>query len=264
MAKEAAPDLIRFLDLAEDYLRDGYRGPPRAFSGGPEPVPPDRGLTPGAPSPIQEAQAPEGPPLPQVSLEILAGQIRACGACSLCKARTQAVPGEGAERPLAVVVGEGPGAEEDASGRPFVGKAGQLLDRMLASIGLSRTANCFIANVVKCRPPDNRDPLPDEIAACAPFLARQIKFLAPRLILSVGRIAAGFLLNTDEKIGALRGRFADYQGIPLLPTYHPSALLRNESLKRPVWEDLKTFKTKLAELDETCAPAALEGTEGTR
>jgi DNA polymerase len=251
MTQEAAEALIRFLDITGDYLRDGYRGPPReyVFSGASpapeeaeegEPRPPDRDRPPGATM----------PPPPQEALETLTAQIRACTACPLCKTRIQAVPGEGVSRPLAVIIGEGPGADEDASGRPFVGKAGQLLDRMLASIGLFRHANCYIANVVKCRPPDNRDPLPDEIAACAPFLTRQIDLLTPRLILSVGRVSAGFLLNTDEKIGTLRGRFADYRGIPLLPTYHPSALLRNEALKRPAWEDLKIFKAKLAALDE--------------
>jgi DNA polymerase len=132
-----------------------------------------------------------------------------------------------------------------------VGKAGRLLDDMLASrgqIGLYRDKNCFIANVVKCRPPENRDPLPEETAACAPFLTRQIRVLRPLLILSVGRIPTQTLLNTGEGIGRLRGRFYDYEGIPLLPTYHPSALLRNEELKRPAWEDLKTLRAKLVEL----------------
>jgi DNA polymerase len=129
---------------------------------------------------------------------------------------------------------------------------------MLASIGLYRNKNCFIANVVKCRPPNNRNPLPEEIAACASFLNRQIALLAPRAILCVGRVSTGALLHTAEGIGKLRGSFAEYRditgrAIPLLPTYHPSALLRDESLKRPAWEDLKRFMTKLSELDEAYA-----------
>ena len=158
------------------------------------------------------------------------------------------MPGEGAENPLVMVIGEGPGADEDRLGRPFVGKAGQLLDKMLVSISLSREKNAYIANIVKCRPPGNRDPLPEEAAACMPFLREQIDAVRPRAILVVGRIAAKNLLNTEEGIGRLRGRFFDYCGIPLMPTYHPSALLRNESLKRPAWEDLKAFRERLREL----------------
>ncbi|MDR2363863.1 MAG: uracil-DNA glycosylase, partial [Spirochaetaceae bacterium] len=149
-----------------------------------------------------------------------------------------------------------PGADEDLTGRPFVGKAGQLLDRMLASIGLFRDKNCFIANVVKCRPPNNREPLPEEAAACLPFLSRQISLLKPRMILSAGRTAAQTLLETTASLGSLRGRFTEYKGIPLLPTYHPSALLRDESKKRPAWEDLKVLRAKLSDLDTRYAPEA--------
>jgi DNA polymerase len=167
-----------------------------------------------------------------------------------------------------MVIGEGPGADEDATGRPFVGRAGQLLDRMLDSrgrIGLSRNVNCYIANVVKCRPPGNRNPQPDEIAACVPFLIRQIKLLHPRIILAAGNTAAKTLLESTEGITRLRGRFAEFTGtsltrgefsIPLLPTFHPSALLRDESLKAPVWEDLKQLRAKLAALDEDYAALA--------
>jgi DNA polymerase len=154
------------------------------------------------------------------------------------------------------VVGEGPGADEDLSGRPFVGKAGQLLDKMLAAIGLYREKNCFIANVVKCRPPENREPLPEEAAACLPFLTRQIALLEPRIILCAGRIAAQTLLETGAPLGSLRGHWSDYKGIPLLPTYHPSALLRDEAKKRPAWEDLKVLRAKLSELDAAYAREA--------
>jgi len=148
-----------------------------------------------------------------------------------------------------MVIGEAPGADEDAKGEPFVGKAGQLLDKMLLSIGLSRFSNCFIANTIKCRPPQNRDPLPEEDAACSHFLQAQIDLLRPAAILAVGRVAAQHLLKTTDGINRLRGQFFDYQGIPLMPTFHPSALLRDESLKRPAWEDLKKFRGRLLELN---------------
>jgi DNA polymerase len=154
----------------------------------------------------------------------------------------------GVKNPYVMVIGEGPGAEEDAQGKPFVGKAGILLDRMLAAIQLERNTNCFIANIVKCRPPQNRDPYPDEQAACISFLDAQIHCLKPKMILCLGRISAHKLLNTEEALGKLRGNFFEYNDIPLMVTYHPSALLRNEELKRPAWEDLKLFKTKLLEL----------------
>lgn len=230
--------LCRLLDTAEDYLRDGFRRAAREY------VFTDDDALP---------QVPEGLPDGD-SLEAVAAEIRTCSGCGLCGGRTQAVPGEGVNRPLVLVVGEGPGAGEDASGRPFVGEAGQLLDRMLAAVGLSRERNCFIANTVKCRPPGNRDPLPEESAACAPFLRRQIACLKPRVILAAGRVAAQSLLGTAEPIGRLRGRFRDYRAgagivIPLLPTYHPSALLRDDSLKRPAWEDLKILRSFLREPD---------------
>ncbi len=198
----------------------------------------------GAAGPGQARQG-RRPAEPGDSLEAVAREVAACEACRLAAGRSRPVPGEGAERPLVLVVGEGPGAEEDRSGRPFVGPAGQLLDRMLASIGLSRETNCHIANVVKCRPPNNRDPAPDETAACIGYLRRQAALLEPRIVLCVGRVAAQALLGTGEGIGRLRGRFLEWEGIPLLATYHPSALLRDESLKRPAWEDLKALKAFL-------------------
>jgi DNA polymerase len=183
------------------------------------------------------------------SLEKISTDVRACSACRLCETRTNAVPGEGASEPLVMVIGEAPGADEDTSGRPFVGRAGQLLDKMLASIQLSRESNCFIGNVIKCRPPGNRDPQPDERAACGNFLARQIQMLKPHFILCAGRIACQSLLDTIEPIGKLRGKRHDYEAgeriIPLYATYHPSALLRNENLKRPAWEDLKLLRSAI-------------------
>ncbi len=182
------------------------------------------------------------------ALTALAEQIKACGACKLCAGRTNAVPGMGVPNPAVMVIGEGPGEEEDRQGLPFVGPAGRLLDKMLNAIELDRNANCFIANVVKCRPPRNRDPEKDESAACRPFLDAQIAALKPKMILTVGRIASQNILNTESPLGRLRGQSHEYRGIPLLVTYHPSALLRNEDLKRPAWEDLKRFKAQLATL----------------
>jgi DNA polymerase len=150
-----------------------------------------------------------------------------------------------------MVIGEAPGADEDAQGRPFVGPAGRLLDRMLAAIGLSRETNCFIANILKCRPPNNRDPEPDERAACISHLEHQILLLKPQAILCAGRVSAQTLLQTPASMASLRnGRRWEYTlskngvetSIPLFATYHPSALLRNEGWKRPAWEDLKAFR----------------------
>jgi DNA polymerase len=146
-----------------------------------------------------------------------------------------------------LVIGEGPGAEEDATGRPFVGPAGQLLDRMLKAIDLDRATNCFIANVVKCRPPGNRDPQPEGSAACLPYLRAQIAALRPRAILAVGRVAAQTLTGLTAGVGELRRRQLVYEGIPLAVTYHPSAVLRDSALKRPVWEDLKRLKATLGD-----------------
>ena len=183
-----------------------------------------------------------------ITLEDVAQKIASCSRCELSKKRTHTVPGMGIPNPAVLVVGEGPGAEEDAQGLPFVGPAGKLLDKMLEAISLSRDVNCYIANIVKCRPPNNRTPLPEEADACISFLEAQIHILKPKLILAAGRTAAQNLLKTTEALGRLRGTFRDYNGIPLLVTYHPSALLRDVSLKRPAWEDLKLFRAELSRL----------------
>lgn len=183
-----------------------------------------------------------------LTIESIASKILKCTHCQLARTRTNVVPGEGVPHPEVLVIGEGPGYDEDMQGRPFVGKAGILLDKMLGAIGLSRTTNCFIANVVKCRPPQNRDPFPEEQEACFSFLEAQIKILKPKMILCMGRISAHKMLNSEEAIGKLRGQFFEFSGIPLMATYHPSALLRNQDLKRPAWEDLKKFRQKLDSL----------------
>lgn len=182
------------------------------------------------------------------TLDSVAKKISQCKNCGLFVTRINAVPGEGVENPLVMVIGEGPGEDEDKTGRPFVGKAGQLLDKMLGAIGLDRNRNCFIANIVKCRPPMNRTPTFPEADACSGYLMAQIHILKPKAILALGRTAVQNLLKTDDGINSIRGRLLDYNGIPFLATYHPSALLRNETLKRPAWEDLKKFREKLLEI----------------
>ena len=163
----------------------------------------------------------------------------ACRRCRLCETRTTVVFGEGARRPRLMIIGEAPGAEEDATGRPFVGKAGQLLTKMLAAIGLSRD-DVYIGNVLKCRPPDNRPPAPDEVAACRPFLEEQVRLLAPELLLVLGNHAAKAVLCTDRGISSIRGTVTTSPGGPrVLPTFHPAYLLRNPDAKREAWLDLQ-------------------------
>jgi DNA polymerase len=168
----------------------------------------------------------------------LAATVVACRVCRLCEARKQAVLGVGDRNADWLFVGEGPGAEEDARGEPFVGQAGKLLDNMLAAIGLKRGEDVYIANAVKCRPPENRTPAPDEAAACRPYLQRQIELIRPKLIVALGRPAAQTLLQTEIKIATARGRLHDYRGIPLIVTYHPAYLLRTLPDKAKAWEDL--------------------------
>jgi len=172
--------------------------------------------------------------------------VRTCTACGLCKQRKQAVFGVGSESAPWLFVGEGPGADEDEQGEPFVGQAGRLLDSMLAAIGLKRGREVYIANVVKCRPPGNRTPTPEESAACAPYLDRQIELIAPRLIVALGKTAAIRLLGTEASLASLRGRLHDYRGTPVVVTYHPAYLLRSLPEKAKAWEDLLFARRNLA------------------
>jgi len=176
--------------------------------------------------------------------------VRVCTACGLCKQRKQAVFGVGSETGPWMFVGEGPGADEDEIGEPFVGQAGRLLDSMLAAIGLARGRDAYIANVVKCRPPGNRTPTLEEAAACAAFLDRQIELIAPKLIVALGKTAASRLLQTEASLGSLRGRMHEYRGTPLVVTYHPAYLLRSLPEKAKAWEDLLFARRMLG------APAA--------
>lgn len=168
----------------------------------------------------------------------LQAEVAACRACDLCKTRSNTVFGVGDVQADWLIVGEAPGADEDQQGEPFVGQAGKLLDNMLKALDLQRGQGVFIANVLKCRPPQNRDPNPLETAQCEPYLLRQIELIKPKIIVAVGRIAAQSLLKSDAKIGSLRGKVHSYHGVPLIITYHPAYLLRNQPDKAKAWQDL--------------------------
>ena len=172
------------------------------------------------------------------SLDEIAKHIASCTKCPLYSTALNPVPGEGNPNADFMCVGEAPGATEDETGRPFVGAAGQLLTKILQAIGLERE-HVFIANVLKHRPPGNRNPAPDEVAACSPYLIRQIELVKPKVILALGTFAAQTLLDTKTSIGKLRGQVHRYHGVPLVVTYHPAALLRNPAWKRPTWEDVQ-------------------------
>lgn len=181
------------------------------------------------------------------NLDSIRQELGDCQRCRLHASRTRIVFGTGNPHAELVFIGEAPGREEDLQGEPFVGQAGQLLTRIIEAIGLSRQ-EVYITNVIKCRPPENRNPAPEEIAACEPFLIKQLAAIRPRLICALGTFAAQTLLKTEAKISALRGRFHVYQGIPLMPTYHPAFLLRNPQKKRDVWEDMKKLKKEYEKL----------------
>jgi uracil-DNA glycosylase family 4 len=190
-----------------------------------------------------------------LTLDALVDDIAGCTACALCKTRRMTVPGVGDPRAQWMFVGEAPGADEDSQGEPFVGAAGQLLDNMLVALGLARTENVYIANVLKCRPPNNRTPEPAEALACAPYLDRQIELIAPGLIVALGRSAAGRLLNTDAPVSSLRNRVHRYRGTPLIVTYHPAYLLRTPADKAKAWEDLLFARRTLRDAAAASATA---------
>jgi DNA polymerase len=243
MAKKhfSPTDFWNLLNLVEDSIRFGFRV--------------EHGESPSSPLKTDMLVAREtvrGFDGETTTLEDLAETVNKCVKCELHKSRHRAVPGEGSSEPLVLVVGEGPGREEDRSGLPFVGPAGKYLDRWLAAVEtgpngtpLNRKTNVFIANIVKCRPPSNRDPQPVEVTSCLPYLETQIALLRPRAILTVGRIALQALTGLTGGIGSGRGKVYSYRDIPLVPTYHPSAVLRNMDLRAPVWEDLKLLKSVL-------------------
>ncbi len=220
-----------------------------------KPAPPSTPVSrpPSRPAPLSEAPPPAARPTspaaadPREVYRRLLEELRVCRKCPLAATRKNTVPGEGGNRRRVLFIGEGPGQEEDLSGRPFVGRSGKLLDKILASVSLGRE-DIYITNIVKCRPPGNRDPVPDEVIACWPYLETQIKILRPRLIVTLGLPAARTLLESTESLGRLRGRFHDYRGIPLLAAYHPAYLLRSYTVenRKKAWEDIKMVRDFLA------------------
>lgn len=208
-----------------------------------ETVSPAMGAGPAGPAMVREMPHPAeaGAPETGSAFESLRADVLSCTLCRLAQGRTTVVFGEGDQNADLLVVGEAPGFEEDRSGRPFVGPAGQLLDKMLAAIGFQRS-EVFICNVLKCRPPKNRDPGADEVAACRPYLRKQVELIQPKAVCAFGRFAAQTLLKTEMSLGRLRGATHDFMGIPVVATYHPAALLRNAQWKRPAWEDLQLLR----------------------
>jgi len=190
----------------------------------------------------------EKKPIEELDWVELKQAVSACTACGLHATRTQTVFGVGDERAEWLLVGEAPGAEEDRLGEPFVGQAGKLLDNMLAALGLRRGENVYIANVLKCRPPGNRNPEPGEVACCTPFLLRQIALIRPKVIVAMGRFAAQTLLASDATIASMRGRVHRYAGVPLVVTYHPAYLLRNLPDKAKAWSDLVFARRMMQDL----------------
>lgn len=217
---------------------------PDAAGAGLAPVPLVAGSAAVSPGPAPEAVvAAPAPADPEQAWAALQDEVRDCMACGLCQGRTQTVFGTGSPKARWLLVGEAPGEQEDKQGAPFVGRSGKLLDSMLASIARSRQHDVFIANVIKCRPPGNRDPLPEEVARCSPYLMRQIALINPEMILVLGRFAAQTLLETDARIGSLRGKVHSLsvagRKVPVVVSYHPAYLLRSPAEKIKAWQDLQ-------------------------
>lgn len=196
---------------------------------------------------------PTSRPRNRPTLDEIREELGDCRRCKLHRGRRTIVFGEGNPKARLMFVGEGPGYDEDVQGRPFVGKAGQLLTKIIESIGLRRE-DVYIANVIKCRPPQNRNPEPDEIEACSPFVFKQIEAIAPKIICALGTFSAQTLIKTETKITALRGKVHDWQGIKVIPTYHPAFLLRNPEKKKEVWEDMKRILGWLREAEDPSQP----------
>ena len=236
--RPALADLLAYLGemgYGDLYLRPDPR-PARAAAAPPRAVSTAAAMPPAALDGEASARAGE--------LAALATVAAGCTRCRLAEGRNKVVFGSGDPNAGLMFIGEGPGAEEDRQGLPFVGAAGELLTRMIQAMEMTR-GEVYIANIVKCRPPGNRDPQPDEVAACRGYLEKQIALVRPRTIVALGRVAAQTLLGNDSPIGRMRGQWFQVQGIPTMVTYHPAALLRNQALKRPTWEDLQQVRDRL-------------------
>ncbi len=245
-------------DLAQYLLEIGYDAvyrqaarqtaqPAAQPDGATRPAPPAVAAASLTAAPAPPVRSTSGPTVDNtLELAAVGDAAAACTACKLAAGRHSVVFGSGDPNADLMFIGEGPGAEEDRQGLPFVGRAGELLTRMILAIELQRD-QVYIANIVKCRPPNNRDPEPDEVAACRGFLERQIELVRPRVICALGRIAAQTLLGVDTPIGRLRGQWTSVRGVATMITYHPAALLRNPALKRPTWDDLQLVRSRLRE-----------------
>ena len=239
-------DVLRELKLAPEWRLRRSASAASAVAAPPAPSPRDAVPGVAAPAPrLRDGPAPapadDGARLARIATlgwDAFAADVEACTACGLCRTRNRSVPGVGDVRAQWLLIGEAPGAEEDARGEPFVGQAGKLLDNMLAALGMNRRENVYIANVLKCRPPGNRTPEPIEVDACRPYLERQIALIRPALILALGKSSASLLLGTDASIASLRGRVHRFGDVPLVVTYHPAYLLRSLHEKAKAWEDL--------------------------
>jgi len=248
-------ELWPFIELQQRSLTQSVSPAPREDAPPPAPPasPPRAGARPSptrpatpAPPTLVAADPARAVRIAQLDWDGLKLEAAACQACVLCKQRKQAVLGVGAADAPWLFIGEGPGAEEDDQGEPFVGPAGKLLDAMLAAAGLQRGREVYIANVVKCRPPGNRNPSADEALACAPLLDRQIDLIQPKLIVALGKIALTRLTGSDASMASMRGKLHEYRGIPVIATYHPAYLLRNLPEKLKAWEDLMLAKKTMA------------------
>jgi uracil-DNA glycosylase len=234
-----------FLERASATESEARRGEPPVKSDEPKWM---KGAPP-IPGPGLTVETPEGGLLEDdlsglATLDQVVERINTTYCCALCAGRTKAVPGEGNPRAQLMLVGEGPGATEDATGRPFVGQAGKLLDGILEAIEVPRES-VYITNIMKCRPPQNRKPLPDEIAACIPYLHRQIELIRPKVLVALGGTAGEAMLGVRKSLGELRGKVHRFNGIPLVVTYHPAALLRNPNWKKPTWDDVRIVRQLL-------------------
>jgi uracil-DNA glycosylase len=232
------PALVDLLGYLKDIgYTDLYLIPSQSI---PSPLSP--ALSPGTGEREQDSPSPAG----SSSLAALAAAAEGCTRCRLAQGRQTVVFGSGNPDADLMFIGEAPGAEEDRQGLPFVGAAGELLTKIIQAMDLRRD-DVYIANVVKCRPPGNRDPQPDEVAACRGYLERQIELVSPRLIVILGKVAAQTLLGGESPIGQMRGQWYQVRGVPTMITYHPAALLRNQALKRPTWEDMQQVRDRLRE-----------------
>ncbi len=263
-AKKQIYDLLKTIDANnEGFVRDVFKTEPE-FQDSPDvvienPEPKSDAPAPEETIPTAErssktavATAPEPAPASAhsgLTLQTLTQKILNCSRCELCNGRKSIVAGAGVPEPEVLVIGDTPDYEADLQGIPAVGKMGELLDKMLIAIKLDRKTNCYITNLIKCRPPQDREPSAQEKDSCFSFLEAQINVLKPKMILCMGRIAAQTLLDSDEPMANMHGKFYEYNKTPVMVTYHPNALLKNAELKKPAWEDLKEFRRKLDELE---------------